>query len=78
MIATRGENHLDFVAIIGTSDRPCWLAEACKILLLHTPCGGISEPLVGLCAGSAPVVAVAHWDRLQMLNMPAHCFEYKV
>ena len=24
------------IAIIGTSDRPCWLAEACKILLLHT------------------------------------------
>ena len=23
------------IAIIGTSDRPCWLAEACKILLLH-------------------------------------------
>ena len=22
------------IAIIGTSDRPCWLAEACKILLL--------------------------------------------
>ena len=23
------------IAIIGTSDRPCWLAEACKILLLQ-------------------------------------------
>ena len=23
------------IAIIGTSDWPCWLAEACKILLLH-------------------------------------------
>ena len=22
------------IAIIGTSDRPCWLAEACKIILL--------------------------------------------
>ena len=22
------------IAIIGTSDQPCWLAEACKILLL--------------------------------------------
>ena len=22
------------IAIIGTSDRPCWLAEACKILLI--------------------------------------------
>ena len=22
------------IAMIGTSDRPCWLAEACKILLL--------------------------------------------
>jgi len=22
---------LDMIAIIGTSDRPCWLAEACKI-----------------------------------------------
>ena len=22
------------IAIIGTSDRPCWLAEACKIFLL--------------------------------------------
>ena len=29
------------IAIIGTSDRPCWLAEACKILLLlllHASC----------------------------------------
>ena len=27
------------IAMIGTSDRPCWLAEACKILLLllHNP-----------------------------------------
>ena len=25
---------LNMIAIIGTSDRPCWLAEACKILLL--------------------------------------------
>ena len=24
------------IAIIGTSDRPCWLAEACKNLLLLT------------------------------------------
>ena len=24
----------DIIAIIGTSDQPCWLAEACKILLL--------------------------------------------
>ena len=24
---------LNMIAIIGTSDRPCWLAEACKILL---------------------------------------------
>ena len=32
------------IAIIGTSDRPCWLAEACKILLLlillHELCAG--------------------------------------
>ena len=29
-------NHLDLkmIAIIGTSDQPCWLAEACKIFLL--------------------------------------------
>ena len=27
-------NILDMIAIIGTSDQPCWLAEACKILLL--------------------------------------------
>ena len=25
---------LDMIAKIGTSDQPCWLAEACKILLL--------------------------------------------
>ena len=24
-------NILDMIAIIGTSDQPCWLAEACKI-----------------------------------------------
>ena len=28
------------IAMIGTSDRPCWLAEACKIhLLLLLRCG---------------------------------------
>ncbi len=25
---------LNMIAMIGTSDRPCWLAESCKILLL--------------------------------------------
>ena len=25
---------LDYLAMIGTSDRPCWLAESCNILLL--------------------------------------------
>ena len=29
------------IAIIGTSDRPCWLAEACKILLL------LLQPVIG-------------------------------
>ena len=28
------QEDLNMIAIIGTSDRPCWLAEACKILLL--------------------------------------------
>ena len=30
-------NTCDIIAMIGTSDQSCWLAEACKILLLlHT------------------------------------------
>ena len=28
----------DSIAMIGTSDQSCWLAEACKILLLLLPC----------------------------------------
>ena len=31
---THTHHILDMIAIIGTSDQPCWLAEACKILLL--------------------------------------------
>ena len=33
---TRFHEDLNMIAIIGTSDQPCWLAEACKpLLLLH-------------------------------------------
>ena len=35
---------LNMLAMIGTSDRPCWLAEACKILLLTQ----LSTPVVEL------------------------------
>ena len=28
--------HLNMIAMIGASDQPCWLAEACKILILLT------------------------------------------
>ena len=30
-------SYLNMIAIVGTSDRPCWLAEACEILLLLLP-----------------------------------------
>ena len=35
---------LDMIAIIGTSDQPCWLAEACKILLLLLSAGKAGCP----------------------------------
>ena len=31
---THIHHRMDMIAIIGTSDQSCWLAEACKILLL--------------------------------------------
>ncbi len=37
---SRFHDDLNMVAMIGTSDRPCWLAESCKTLhlLLHDKC----------------------------------------
>ena len=37
------------IAIIGTSDRPCWLAEACKILLLLLNDFDLCERKTGRC-----------------------------
>ena len=35
MLYTRIENmYLNNIAMVGTSDQPCWLAEACVFLLL--------------------------------------------
>ena len=31
---SRFHDDLNMIAMVGTSDRPCWLAEICKILLL--------------------------------------------
>ena len=31
-------DDLNMIAMIGTSDRPCWLAESCEILLLLSTC----------------------------------------
>ena len=36
---------LNMIAIIGISDQPCWLAEACKILLLLLCCASFHKLL---------------------------------
>ena len=56
---SRFHEDLNMIAMIGTNDQPCWLAEACKLLLLclawrreylfvcwrYLQCAGIPVPL---------------------------------
>ena len=61
------------IAIIGTSDRPCWLAEACKILLLlllllaslTAPAFGVSAPSwISLAQRSSSTISVLGTENL--------------
>ena len=56
---THTHHILDMIAIIGTSDQPCWLAEACKILLLLLP---LRNTHIALCQHAAikRIVACFH------------------
>ena len=54
---------LDMIAIIGTSDRPCWLAEACKIHALE----GLW--IHGVTVPNAPLTVITVHG---CVNMPGH------
>ncbi len=53
---SRFHDDLNMIAIIGTSDRLCWLAETCKILLPDVTGYGTNYALctLSVCANSAP------------------------
>ena len=46
------------IAVIGTSDQSCWLAEACKILLLLLPLWALSIIYAPFWEAHAAVFAV--------------------
>ena len=53
--------------MIGTSDQPCWLAEACKLLLLVQD-HGVREELLIHIAKEATAVRDAGWRALKVVS----------
>ena len=66
------------IAIIGTSDRPCWLAEAYKIFLFLLLCScRLSVWQVGRCVAAPLVIMMPINNHVVLLfeNNKINCFK---
>ena len=63
---------LNMIAMIGTSDRPCWMAEACKILLLLHAATGIKGKVLNTSCKSecSKVDIISHVDSCVCSSVP--------